>query len=494
MTVFAPSSIPYLFRRGGVWWWRRRLPRPHGAHPPLRPRVLGSPEHGHVPQLTLALSLRTACRAEARRRGARLSACFEDAVAAGKARMDGAAEMQASFARDLLALLREQVAQLAAQMAAQQAASSEALARQTELSLALVNKLGAPPGPAVTANAAPRPASGTASPAPAPAGSIDDPEFEAALMELADRNGWWHDDGDEVLEQFDWMLVGLMTVQSEYVRYCARKGLDPATALPSIARLAGTLQATAAATGAMAAVVQKDEAAAPSSAGASGQRAGTRDPALDAAPPSARPAPGEATRRRSNLLVSETFERYLAMRCMGCKLDPEREVPSPKIGAKFAQTMRPNIESTQHLIIEILGDKPIAAIDADQWKTFVDTLPRVPRNHGKSSRDKRSLMAIIEETDRIEALDLAQERTRLLSLRMPPQEIDAALAARQVARLATTTCVRHQRAVAAVLDYAIHHKLLFANHMRPLIWAEDELARRAGVETAPERRPWKDAI
>jgi hypothetical protein len=64
---------------------------------------------------------------------------------------------------------------------------------------------------------------------------LDDPAFEASLMALADREGWWHDDPDEIVAQFEWMLVGMETVAREYAAYCKRKGLDPETALPSIA-------------------------------------------------------------------------------------------------------------------------------------------------------------------------------------------------------------------------------------------------------------------
>lgn len=71
--------------------------------------------------------------------------------------------------------------------------------------------------------------------------SLGDPEFEAALMEMVEREGWWHGKPDEIIEQFDWMLVGLITLQEEYVKYCARKELDPATALPSLSRLAAGL-------------------------------------------------------------------------------------------------------------------------------------------------------------------------------------------------------------------------------------------------------------
>ena len=40
------------------------------------------------------------------------------------------------------------------------------------------------------------------------------------------------------------MLTGPFTLQEEYLRYCVRKGLEPAAALPSLAHLGGALRAT----------------------------------------------------------------------------------------------------------------------------------------------------------------------------------------------------------------------------------------------------------
>ena len=95
-----------------------------------------------------------------------------------------------------------------------------------------------------TVPAAPPQAQAAAIGAPA-ASRIDDPEFERAILKMADREGWWHDDPDEIVAQFDMMLTKLFTLQEEYLRYCVRKGLDPAAALPSLASLDGALTSVA---------------------------------------------------------------------------------------------------------------------------------------------------------------------------------------------------------------------------------------------------------
>jgi len=426
----------------------------------------------------IALSLRTSCRIEARRRGARLASVFEDHLAARGRWMDGG-DLGAEFARKMLDILREQVSAVAraSETAARQAAVSESLARQLEAR------------PHAIASAAPSPMTPAVTTRPATASKIDDPEFEAALMELADREGWWHEDADEVLEQFDWMLVGLMTVQEEYVRYCARKGLDPATALPSLARLADGLGAVAASVGVRPAASQSDMIA-------SSEALVERLPAatvacMAPATEAAAPAPKHL---RSNLLVSEIFDRYLDMRTAGFVLDPGAETASPKLGEKFAQTTRPNIESTKRLIIDILGDKPLDGLVVEHWREVMDLLPRLPRAHGKSAKDRRPVRMVVADTDRDEALSIERERSRLTALRWPPQEIDAALASKKVARLSTATCVRHLRDAARVIDYAIHHGLVGENRLRPLIWSAKEIKRRQAVEATVERMPWKDEI
>jgi integrase len=486
MTITSACSTPYLFRRGDVWWWRRRLPAVGGNRSFTAGVVLSASGAGRA--RIVALSLRTTCRLEARRRGARICATFEDFLARRR-RMDGVGDLGAQLAQQMLEVMRQQVAALAT--------ANDTIARQASIHETLVREVVERPAAAtVTAVVSahgikPRPA--RAAPTQTEVGGDapiwEDPEMEEALLTLAEREGWWQTDPQEIVEEFDWMLEGLFGMHEAYVRVCAKHGLDPATALPSLARIAGGLGAVAASMSGAPAEPVCDMTLKPDLPPAA-------LPAPDAAPdaPPSEAASPASQHLRSNLLVSEVFDRYLDMRTAGFTLDPRAETASPKLGAKFAQTMRPNIESTKRLIIDILGDKPLDALGVAHWRQLIDLLPRLPRAHGKSAKDKRAVRDVVADADRDEALTIERERARLTALRMQPQEIDAALARAAVPRLSTATCVRHLRDAARVIDYAIHHGFVADNHLRPLIWSAKEIKRRQSVETNVERMPWKDEI
>jgi hypothetical protein len=78
----------HLFRRGGIYWWRRRIPVglrasrdcDRAVNAPLRTGPIGLPPDARKIRLPthLTLSLRTSCPREARRRAARVTALCDD--------------------------------------------------------------------------------------------------------------------------------------------------------------------------------------------------------------------------------------------------------------------------------------------------------------------------------------------------------------------------------------------------------------------------------
>jgi hypothetical protein len=113
------GKTAYLTKRGGVFWFRRRPPL-------LRLRLYlsftATRSKGDVRGVACvrrhqAVSLRTGCPCEARRRAARVGALFERGWAAFEAVMnettsaDTAPDLQQEFARGLLEILRKNVAQ-----------------------------------------------------------------------------------------------------------------------------------------------------------------------------------------------------------------------------------------------------------------------------------------------------------------------------------------------------------------------------------------------
>jgi hypothetical protein len=210
------------------------------------------------------------------------------------------------------------------------------------------------------------------------------------------------------------MLVGLMTLQEEYVRYCARKGLDPAQALPSIAALADGLKTVAGATG-----IEAD-APAPAPQAASAPPVDQRDPTP----------------------VSEFAARYLDLRCRGLLLKRRNETPDEKTGASFRANSRRNIEATVALFVDVFGDVPTADIRGDQCAEFVRILNRIPGTQEKSNKDRRSMREIVADTDREEARAIAALTAQMKRERRSPGEIEDATSAARVERLRAKASTR----------------------------------------------------
>jgi hypothetical protein len=316
--------------------------------------------------------------------------------------------------------------------------------------------------------------------APAPKKSsslIDDPEFEATLLQLADDRGWWQDDPDEIVEQFDWMLVGLMALQEEYVRYCARKKLDPASALPSIARLAVGLGEVAAATGiaattsgpAPAAAAPAAEAALTLAAPAPESEPARITPPADAAAALTAPATPVTSQGLEALdptPISALALRYLDLRSAGYMLERKKEQPHAKSEVSFRANSRRNIEATVGLFIDLVGDLAVTDLQDHHCADFVRLLERIPAKHGKSAKDRRPVRTVIEQSDLEEAQKIEKIRACKRREGRSPGEIEDAIAEARIERLRTNTCLRHMRDFSRILDFAVFDGLRRDNPMK----------------------------
>ncbi len=176
------ARTPYLVKRGNMFWWRRRKPvfmfsKPfHDADDscteagPISLGVLGH----------FAVSLRTTCPKEASRRAACMNLLFEEkrqSIETAVSRNDGMSD-QSYLHRavaDMAATLRAQAEMLASQMVSNGPTIVAALPQEQAVH---PTPTGAPPQ-------APAAAIGARSES-----KIDDPEFERAILEMADREGW----------------------------------------------------------------------------------------------------------------------------------------------------------------------------------------------------------------------------------------------------------------------------------------------------------------
>jgi hypothetical protein len=314
----------YLTRRGNVFWWRRRPPSLQLRQSPTLSYCDATKTKARAELPHIAISLRTSSRVEARRRATRVNSLFEFGWERYEARMsnEDSFDFQKQFAVDLMATLRISVEQMSKLQDHLLSDPSRVRAQdefESESKRAIKKHI---------------PGSGEDS-----RSKIDDDDLENALVQLAEDRGWWQTDPDQILEQFDVMVVGMMAVQEEYVRYCAKRGLDPATALPSLAKLAQGLDDVARATGIDAAPNIKKP----------GSKASQTSPVSN-----------HATNDPTKL--SEFAERYLNLRSDGFLLKRRNETPDKKTGASFRANSRRNMEASVRLFIDLIGDAPVAEI------------------------------------------------------------------------------------------------------------------------------------
>ena len=463
-------KIPYLAKRGHMFWWRRRkpvfiLPQPsRGTETPCTDTdgaIVPVPGH-------FAVSLRTTCPKEAGRRAARMNLLFEEkrrsieAVMSRGYGMSDQCYLDRAMA-DMAATLRAQAEMMARQMASPTPAP---MAAQPQNPVAAQDP-GATPAPAPAAKTGPRAKS-----------RIDDPEFERAILEMAEREGWWHEDPDEIVEQFDMMLTGLFTVQEEYLRYCVRKGLDPAAALPSLAGLGKTLSSVTSAVQASAAAAVEAEEPGRSRGGG----------IVEA---------NNAPRRRKSKdgrRFSDHARRFLDLRSEGYDLKRRHETPDTGSGGRFTRTSRGNFEGTVRLFLEAHGDIFVENIDENLLQNFFSLLDRIPSNHGKSSKDRRPIRQVIEETDREERNTIARRKAEMERDRLSTAEIEEILDTLHVDRLRTNTCKRHMDAMDQIMAFAQFEGLRTDNPVKQVKWTSKEIKRRLAHEEDRDRLPWGDRL
>lgn len=172
----------YLMKRGNIFWWRRRPPSSLRLREAHRARYSGAEAPSTISSATghLAVSLRTSCPREARWRAAGVSALFEYGWQQFEHAMNqhapghDATDFQQVFAQQLLEILRANVEQ-ATRLSEQFLPAPQHNAAQHAIDSASRRQI---------VKAVPVPPAGKQQ-----SSSLNDPEFEAALVELADREG-----------------------------------------------------------------------------------------------------------------------------------------------------------------------------------------------------------------------------------------------------------------------------------------------------------------
>jgi len=125
----------------------------------------------------------------------------------------------------------------------------------------------------------------------------------------------------------------------------------------------------------------------------------------------------------------------------------------------WRSNMRRKYEVSERLFVEAHGDLPMREYTTAMGEDFRELVKRLPRHHGKSARDHRTIREIVEaldqeEMDKVDALELQLEAGQI-----DRKEFEVLKDRCKVARLGPTAVNLHVDRIKAIFDDAIRREL-----------------------------------
>jgi integrase len=539
----------HLVRRRGVYWWRRRIPAelraassdcdlgvndrfmPEGEGPPPDTRALRGRSH-------VAVSLRTRCPREARRRAVRLTALCDYAwsLCMAIATENGHAPHPLTLAGGVLSVLGRGID---AFQSALDLHPGDPLLRaeaedRAEAGLRTEIRLAAEmPG---RASADPQRHDGICPDMPPSPHMLYLKGRVAALTAqdaaLTDRLARW-DDYEVILGRIETLCAGMQPTDVQAPPAPAEAPVE--TAGEPLAQAAAAAEGLPHDGGEAAACRPQETTPSSTPTADNGgtppetkvepdaeetARAALPTPLPDADPPAACIAPHQPRETAASLVpkapakgraretgkaraagtgeagsvdpdrISVLGREWLDLKCAGYLLKRRKETPIPHKGDSFRTNSRKNIESTISLLVDLFGDVCPDRLTDDQIEEMIDLLQKLPFNWGRSSRDRRTVREIVNDTDRKERLAVMVARQAAKDMGASEGNIEAACADARIPRLATGTCVRHMRDASRILDHWVRVRRIERNPLKDYLWTQEEIDLRKLREADRERRPW----
>ena len=155
--------------------------------------------------------------------------------------------------------------------------------------------------------------------------------------------------------------------------------------------------------------------------------------------------------------------------------------------AASSDDMRRNTEATGKVFPELMGDRPVAALDAATWEEFLHLASRLPKSHGKGHGRNRyeAVGRKIDKHREIVDADAEDAAAReLLRARddLPLAEKRARLAGCLVPRLTITTVRRHRDALNRIMKAAVERMGAVPRDPVPSYKRIDEVIRERALQ------------
>lgn len=163
-------------------------------------------------------------------------------------------------------------------------------------------------------------------------------------------------------------------------------------------------------------------------------------------------------------------------------------------GAGKAGRFRKNADTvcgTRKLIADTFGNARILDLAPDDFRRFNDMLWRLPRNHGKSPRDREmTCFEIIARADAAEKREIRKARLQIDRQGLTGDAAAGLLRRAEVARLSPRTFQRHQKHLSAPLDRAVEKGLISRNPARPFVLGEAIIDGLRATRPETSRQLW----
>ncbi len=190
--------------------------------------------------------------------------------------------------------------------------------------------------------------------------------------------------------------------------------------------------------------------------------------------------------------LSEAFDRFINLRVRGYTTFAAHETPCRDVGKSWLSNSAANARATKELCLSLLGDVAITELNDAQLLRFKSRLHKIPAAHGKSRTETRPILTIIAQNERQQAKKLKALEAQLRRDGESPGNIELKLDAARIKTIRINTVIRHLRELARVLDCAVARGALQRNPLTPLMYSQKEISRMRLLEEDHARRPWDD--
>jgi integrase len=205
------------------------------------------------------------------------------------------------------------------------------------------------------------------------------------------------------------------------------------------------------------------------------------------------PSPPKAPKKAS-IKLSEAYEKYREARLAGKEGKRPEELAVKAKGESWERNSFSNLKANTKLMIDVIGDKQLCDLTKADFIEAFSIIQRVPANHGKSSKEMRTIREIVEATDFEEQKNKALVHAQLKKTGASQGNIEAAEHQENIARLRVNTVYRHMQDAQRVVRYMEALGYLSENLMENVMWSKGELERLEILQEDNSRKIWGDEL